>query len=157
MASYVLHHIAGNILLDKYKLSDEKKALLSSLARINGTMSMGKGGVVLEIRSENAKIAKLLFVIIKDLYNIESRILVAKKMKLKKNNVYLVQIKDNGLAILEDLEIYRNNKFDNKLATTDIIATLVPFFDKFNFFIHIFCCLFIFAILNNQKDYNITT
>lgn len=27
MASYVLHHIAGNILLDKYKLSDEKKAL----------------------------------------------------------------------------------------------------------------------------------
>ena len=44
--------------------NDEKKALLSSLARINGTISMGKGEFALEIRSENAKIAKLLFVII---------------------------------------------------------------------------------------------
>ena len=42
----------------------EKKALLSSLARINGTISMRSGGVALEIRSDNAKIAKLLYVII---------------------------------------------------------------------------------------------
>ena len=38
----------------------EKKSLLSSLARINGTISMHGKDVVLEIRSENAKIAKLL-------------------------------------------------------------------------------------------------
>lgn len=93
--------------------NDEKKALLSALARINGTMSMIDRKVLVEIRSENAKIAKLLFVIIKELYNCDARILVAKKMKLKKNNVYLVQIKDNGLEILENLEIYRNGKLDN--------------------------------------------
>ena len=91
----------------------DKKALLSSLARINGTVSMNGKNFVLEIRSENAKIAKLLFVLIKDLYNQEPRILVAKKMKLKKNNVYLVQVKENGLEILEDLDIYRGGKFDN--------------------------------------------
>ena len=61
----------------------DKKALLSSLTRINGTVSMNGKNFVLEIRSENAKIAKLLFVLIKDLYNQEARILVAKKMKLK--------------------------------------------------------------------------
>ena len=91
----------------------EKKALLSSLARINGTISMSVGSSVLEIRSENAKIAKLLFILIKEIYNQEARILVAKKMKLKKNNVYLVQIKNNGLDILEDLDIYRHGKLDN--------------------------------------------
>lgn len=98
----------------------EKKALLSSLARINGTISMNGKNVVLEIRSENAKIAKLLFVLIKELYNQEARILVAKKMKLKKNNVYLVQVKEKGLEILEDLEIYRNSKLDNN-PTKDLL------------------------------------
>lgn len=91
----------------------EKKALLSSLVRINGTMSMHGNNVILEIRSENAKIAKLLFVLIKELYNIDARILVAKKMKLKKNNVYLVQVKESGLQVLEDLEIYKSGKLDN--------------------------------------------
>lgn len=91
----------------------EKKSLLSSLARINGTISMNGRDFILEIRSENAKIAKLLFVLIKDLYNQDARILVAKKMKLKKNNVYLVQVKEKGIEILEDLDIYRNGKLDN--------------------------------------------
>ena len=91
----------------------EKKALLSSLARINGTISMRSGGVTLEIRSENAKIAKLLFVIIKELYNVDARILVAKKMKLKKNNVYLLQVNNKGIEILEDLQIYKNGKLDH--------------------------------------------
>ena len=99
----------------------EKKSLLSSLAKINGTMSMHGNDIVLEIRSENAKIAKLLFVLVKDIYNVEARILVAKKMKLKKNNVYLVQIK-NASLILEDLEIFRNNKLDNN-PTKDLLKT----------------------------------
>ena len=99
----------------RYEFADnrEKKSLLSSLARINGTISMHGGNIVLEIRSENAKIAKLLFVIIKELYNQDARILVAKKMKLKKNNVYLVQVNGNGFDILSDLEVYKNNKLDN--------------------------------------------
>ena len=82
----------------RYELerNSEKKALLCSLARINGTINMHGSAIVLEIRSENAKIAKLLFVLIKELYNVEARILVAKKMKLKKNNVYLVQVREKA-------------------------------------------------------------
>ena len=98
----------------------EKKALLASLARINGNISMSGKNLILEIRSENAKIAKLLFIIVKDLYKIEPRILVAKKMKLKKNNDYLLQIKDKGMEILEDLEIYKNGKLDHN-PTKDIL------------------------------------
>ena len=97
----------------EFERNNEKKALLCSLARINGTINMHGSAIVLEIRSENAKIAKLLFVLIKELYNVEARILVAKKMKLKKNNVYLVQVREKGLEILEDLEIYKHGKFDS--------------------------------------------
>lgn len=104
----------------EFKNEGEKRALLSSLVRINGTMSMSGKTLVLEIRSENAKIAKLLFTLIKDLYDIEPRILVAKKMKLKKNNVYLVQIRDKSLELLEDLQIYKNGKLDNN-PTKDIL------------------------------------
>lgn len=105
--------VKEEIVLTSFSNEKEKKALLSSLARINGTISMSNGSFLLEIRSENAKIAKLLFVLIKDLYNKEARILVAKKMKLKKNNVYLVQVRENGLEILENLDIYRSGKLDN--------------------------------------------
>lgn len=107
----------------EFNNDSEKRALLSSLARINGTMGMNGKNVILEIRSENAKIAKLLFTIIKDLYDIEARILVAKKMKLKKNNVYLVQVRDKGLEILEDLQIYKNGKLDNN-PTKDILKNI---------------------------------
>lgn len=106
-------NVKEEIVRYEFTSNKEKKSLLSSLARINGTISMHGGSFILEIRSENAKIAKLLFLIIKDLYNVEARILVAKKMKLKKNNVYLVQVKENGIEILEDLDIYRNGKLDN--------------------------------------------
>ena len=101
--------------ITRYNLATQlqKKALLSGLVRINGTMSMHNGQVILEVRSENAKIAKLLFSLVKDLYDVEGRILVAKKMKLKKNNVYLVQIRDQGLEILENLEIYKDGRLDN--------------------------------------------
>ena len=106
-------NVKEEIVRSNFSSDKEKKSLLSSLVRINGTMSMHDKNLVLEIRSENAKIAKLLFVLIKELYNTDARILVAKKMKLKKNNVYLVQVKENGLHILEDLEIYHNGKLDN--------------------------------------------
>ena len=105
--------VKEEIVIANLTSNKEKKALLSSLSRINGTISMSNGSFMLEIRSENAKIAKLLFVLIKELYDQEPRILVAKKMKLKKNNVYLVQVKEKGLEILEDLDIYRSGKFDN--------------------------------------------
>ena len=41
----------------RYELNGdrEKKSLLSSLSKINGTMSMHGQDVILEIRSENAK------------------------------------------------------------------------------------------------------
>ncbi len=90
----------------------EKVALLSALIKINGTLSMGNKSIVVDIRTENAKTAKLIFLIIKEKYNIECRLLVSKKNKLNKNNVYIAQIRNNSLEILEDLEIYKDGSLE---------------------------------------------
>ena len=90
----------------------EKIALLSALIKINGTLSMGNKSIVVDIRTENAKTAKLIFLIIKEKYNIECRLLVSKKNKLNKNNVYIAQIRNNSLEILEDLEIYKDGSLE---------------------------------------------
>lgn len=98
----------------------EKAALLSGLIKINGTLSMSNKGVVVEIRTENAKTAKMIFLTIQELYKIDCRLLVAKKNKFNKNSVYVAQIKNDGLDILSDLEIYKDGSLEG-LPTAKIL------------------------------------
>ena len=42
---------------------EEKVALLSALVKINGTLNMSSKNFVIDIRTENAKTAKLIFLI----------------------------------------------------------------------------------------------
>jgi len=104
--------IKNEIVRYNYSLS-EKAALLSALIKINGTLSMSNKSFVIDIRTENAKTAKLIFLIIQEKYKIDCRLLVAKKNKLNKNNVYIAQIRNNGLDILNDLEIYKDGNLDS--------------------------------------------
>ena len=92
--------------------SSEKKALLSALIKMNGTLNMSNKSLVIDIRTENAKTAKLIFLIVQQIYNIDCRLLVSKKNKLNKNNVYIAQIRNNSLEILNDLEIYKDGNID---------------------------------------------
>lgn len=97
----------------RYQYSfNEKAALLSALIKINGTLSMSNKSFVVDIRTENAKTAKLIFLIIQERYKMDCRLLVAKKNKLNKNNVYIAQIRNNGLDVLTDLEIYKDGNID---------------------------------------------
>ena len=68
---------------------EEQLALLSSLIKINGTLSMSNKNFVVDVRTESAKVAKLIFLIIQSTYKIDCRLLVSKKNKLNKNNVYI--------------------------------------------------------------------
>lgn len=104
-------NIKNEIVRYNYSL-EEKAALLSSLIKVNGTLSMSNKNFVVDVRTENAKIAKLLFLFIQELYQIDCRLLVSKKNKLNKNNVYIAQIRNKSLEILEDLEIYKDGDLD---------------------------------------------
>lgn len=100
--------------------TEEKIALLSSLIKINGTLNMSNKNFVVDIRTENAKTAKLIFLLIQEIYKIDCRLLVSKKNKLNKNNVYIAQIRNKSFEILEDLEIYKDGNLDS-LPTSHIL------------------------------------
>ncbi|RYG74429.1 DNA-binding protein WhiA [Lentibacillus lipolyticus] len=84
-----------------------KYAELAALVRMNGVISMSKDIYTLDVQTENAAIARRIYTLVKSLYHISSELLVRKKMKLKKNNVYIVRMKENVQELLTDLGIFQ--------------------------------------------------
>ncbi len=62
-------------------------------------------GMYVSFQMENAGIIKHIFNLVKRLYKADCRLSVLKKMQLKKNNIYRLQIFDRADEILEDLMI----------------------------------------------------
>lgn len=82
-------------------------AELAALIRMNGVISFSqaKYKYTLDVQSENAAIARRIYTLIKSVYTVPVELLVRKKMKLKKNNVYIVRLKVGAEDILVDLNI----------------------------------------------------
>ncbi|MCF3942157.1 DNA-binding protein WhiA [Oceanobacillus alkalisoli] len=83
----------------------EKKAELAALIRMNGVISVSRQRYSLDIQTENAAIARRIYTLIKSNYDVSIEVLVRKKMKLKKNNIYIVRLKEQVRNVLQDLEI----------------------------------------------------
>jgi DNA-binding protein WhiA len=81
------------------------QAELSALIRMNGSLSFSNRILVVNVQTENAAIARRIYTLIKKIYNTPVELLVRKKMRLKKNNVYIVRLKSKAKEILEDLQI----------------------------------------------------
>ncbi|MBN6885356.1 cell division protein WhiA [Cytobacillus horneckiae] len=81
------------------------KAELSALIRMNGSLSFSNKKLIVDIQTENAAIARRIYTLIKKNYNSQVELLVRKKMRLKKNNVYIVRLADHAKMILDDLKI----------------------------------------------------
>ncbi|MGY4104452.1 DNA-binding protein WhiA [Ignavigranum ruoffiae] len=85
---------------------EHAKAELMALIRMNGAVSLHQQRFILNVQSENAAIARRIFSLLKDNYQVESELIVRRKMKLKKNNVYIVRCRQNVDNLLKDLEIF---------------------------------------------------
>lgn len=81
------------------------KAELSALIRMNGSLSFSNRVITVDIQTENAAIARRIYILLKKQYDVSVELLVRKKMRLKKNNVYIVRLAEKAKAILEDLNI----------------------------------------------------
>lgn len=81
------------------------KSELSALIRMNGVVSLANRKFVVDVKTENAAIARRIYALIKQLYDLHVDWLVRRKMKLKKNNVYIARITEEASVILEDLKI----------------------------------------------------
>jgi cell division protein WhiA len=82
-----------------------EKAELSALIRMNGSVQLSRQRMMLDVSTENAAIARRIYTLIKKKYQLHVELLVRKKMRLKKNNVYIVRIPDGVQPLLADLRI----------------------------------------------------
>lgn len=81
------------------------RAELSSFIRLNGTISSANNELVLKVQTENAAIARRIYSLIKKMYDVAGELVVRRKLKLKKNNVYIMRFTKNAEQMLNDLGI----------------------------------------------------
>jgi len=99
------------------------KAELSALIQMNGSLSFANRQLSLDVQTENAAIARRMYTILKRLYDYPLELLVRKKMRLKKNNVYICRVRDGAKELLESLEILSGNFLFNHEIAEDLIDT----------------------------------
>ena len=78
---------------------------LSGFLRNNGECDDN----LIELVTENATVAKRIYKLIKDIYDVTSTIETKKNSNFSKNNLYLIDIEEKVDFILEDLSVMDNN------------------------------------------------
>ncbi len=63
---------------------EHARAELAALIRMNGSLSLMNHQFVLNVQTENPAIARRIYSLLKQNYQVESELLVRRKMKLKK-------------------------------------------------------------------------
>lgn len=85
----------------------ENVAILSAYLRQNAYIDKE----VIRIHTENAAICRYLFKLIKNLYDVTSKITVRKNFNFKKNYVYIIEITRKHNFILKDLSLMNDNEY----------------------------------------------
>ena len=81
------------------------KAELMVLIRMNGSLGLSNHRFILNVQTENPATARRIYSLLKQFYDVESELLVRRKMKLKKNNLYIVRLNKGSDYVLKDLDI----------------------------------------------------
>ena len=81
------------------------KAELMDLIRMNGSLGLSNHRFILNVQTENPATARRIYSLLKQFYDVESELLVRRKMKLKKNNLYIVRLNKGSDYVLKDLDI----------------------------------------------------
>ncbi|WP_446897873.1 DNA-binding protein WhiA [Clostridium sp. LBM24168] len=75
---------------------EEAVAELSAIMKVSGTLLLGaKKKFSFKVTTENPAIARFIFILLKDKFNIHTKILMKKNNSLKKNNIYIVLITED--------------------------------------------------------------
>lgn len=70
-----------------------KVAVLSALIKMTGTIQFhGRNNIGIKLSTENASIARMLFTLIKEIFDLSVRVAVRRNKQLKKNNIYTLYI-----------------------------------------------------------------
>lgn len=97
----------------------EKVSELSGIIRTNSDIKIYS----IKVQTENAKTANRIFMLVKDLYNINCQVSVRKNYNFKKNEIYIIEIKKDVIQILKDLGFVKDNSIKLlDVPTNEIVA-----------------------------------
>ncbi|MCZ3393059.1 DNA-binding protein WhiA, partial [Enterococcus faecium] len=85
------------------------KAELMALIRMNGAIGINNRQLTLNTQTENPAIARRIYSLLKEFYHLEAELSVRRKMKLKKNNLYIVRLRTGVKELLNDLSILKDD------------------------------------------------
>ena len=90
---------------------EEAIATLSAIMKVSGTIGVTNKKFSFRVVTENAAIARLVFKLLKEYFDIHTRIMVKKSNSLKKNNVYVIIITEdlNVKELLIELSILKSD------------------------------------------------
>lgn len=86
------------------------RAEVAAFIRLNGSLKLG-GDFSLSIQTENAGTARRIYSLIKKHFEVESEILVRRKLKLRKNNVYIIRLYKGTRELLKSLGLMDESGF----------------------------------------------
>lgn len=108
---------------------EEALAQISAMMKVSGTIGFNGKGLSFKITTENPTSARLVFTLLKEHFNIHSKLMVKKSNSLKKNNIYMVVIdeemgvrellKETGIFKEVDGGITLDYRIDEKMVETD--------------------------------------
>ncbi|MBA1434413.1 DNA-binding protein WhiA [Bombilactobacillus bombi] len=102
---------------------EHARAELSAIIRMSGSLSLVDHHFILNIPTENPAIARRIYSLLHQLYTVESDLVVRRKMKLKKNNQYIVRLRQHVQEILADLRIIEAQNFQIRTDIPEEILT----------------------------------
>lgn len=100
-SKFVKREVSQNVLFECCQRSQ-----LSALILLSSTLIINNNGISLQFSTENSYIAKRVWQLIKQLYEVDLKLDVKQKQRLNKNNLYQVSIIGDGLKVLENLKLY---------------------------------------------------
>ncbi len=98
------------------------RAEIAAIIRMNAELSVGKHSLTLDIQTENVAIARRIFILIKETYNYKIEILVRKNMRLKKNNIYIIRLKEKVTELLETLNLSSEEEYISHVIYPESLA-----------------------------------
>ncbi|MFQ6999836.1 MAG: DNA-binding protein WhiA [Clostridium sp.] len=108
---------------------EEALAQISAMMKVSGTIGFNGKGLSFKITTENPTSARLVFTLLKEHFQIHSKLMVKKSNSLKKNNIYMVVIdeemgvrgllKETGIFKEVDGGITLDYRIDEKMVETD--------------------------------------
>ena len=109
--------------------SEEALAALSAIMKVSGTLAFSGTGLSFKMTTENPASARLVFTLLKEHFNIHSKLMVKKSNSLKKNNIYMVVITEemgvrdllDKTGILKDIDgiMSLNYRIDKEICNNE--------------------------------------